>query len=59
MDEQIVPGVNQETRELLRELYTAVTEGSWAGDRDSWPAALPDSRWALMTTDHHQCSGRR
>ena len=57
--EQIVPGVNQETRELLRELYTAVTDGSWAGDRDSWPAALPDSRWALMTTDHHQCSGRR
>lgn len=57
--EQIVPSVNQETRELLRELYTAVTDGSWAGDRDSWPAALADSRWAMVTTDHHQCSGRR
>jgi len=57
--EQIVPSVNQETRELFRELYTAVTDGSWAGDRDSWPVALADARWAMVTTDHHQCSGRR
>lgn len=57
--EQIVPSVNQETRELFRELYAAVTDGSWAGDRDSWPAALADARWAMVTTDHHQCSGRR
>jgi ATP-dependent DNA helicase DinG len=57
--EQVAPVVNQEARELLRELYAAVTDGSWAGDRDSWPVALPDSRWAMVTTDHHQCSGRR
>jgi len=57
--EQLVPQVNQETHELLGVLYAAFSEGTWAGDRDSWPDALPDSRWAMVTTDHHQCSGRR
>ncbi|MBK7731071.1 MAG: ATP-dependent DNA helicase DinG [Gammaproteobacteria bacterium] len=58
MDE-LVPAVNAEARSLFQALYGAVSDGSWAGDRDSWPDALPDGRWAMVTTDHHQCSGRR
>lgn len=57
--EEVSPALNVETRNLLRELYDAAAAGHWAGDRDSWPEALPDARWSLITTDHHQCSGRR
>jgi ATP-dependent DNA helicase DinG len=45
--------------QFYRALTTGWSEGSWAGDRDSWPESIPDGRWALATTDHHQCSGRR
>ena len=31
----------------------------WPGDRDSWPDALEDQQWRMITTDHAQCSGRR
>jgi ATP-dependent DNA helicase DinG len=57
--EEFAPAVNAEARELFRSLYAAVTDGSWAGDRDSWPQAIADKSWAMATTDHHQCSGRR
>ncbi|MCG3169406.1 MAG: putative ATP-dependent helicase DinG [Pseudomonadales bacterium] len=57
--EQLAPPVDGEARDFCRELLAALEEGRWPGDRDSWPAAIPDARWALVTTDHHQCAGRR
>ena len=45
--------------QFYRALSAGWSDSSWAGDRDSWPEAIPDGRWALATTDHHQCSGRR
>lgn len=57
--EQAAPPVDRETREFARELFGALDDGRWPGDRDSWTAAIPDARWALVTTDHHQCAGRR
>lgn len=51
--------LNPEMLALYRAMSRAWEEGSWAGDRDSWPDAIPDGRWTLATTDHHQCSGRR
>jgi ATP-dependent DNA helicase DinG len=44
---------------LYRAMQAAWAGGEWAGDRDAWPAAIPEARWAAATTDHHQCGGRR
>lgn len=44
-------------------VYTAMIDalgrGEWDGDRDNWPAAIPEQIWFGATTDHSQCSGRR
>jgi ATP-dependent DNA helicase DinG len=56
---ETVPAVNPEARALYREMFDAWREERWAGDRDSWPEAVPDARWIPATTDHHQCAGRR
>ena len=45
--------LNPEMLALYRAMSRAWEEGSWEGDRDSWPDAIPDGRWALATTDHH------
>lgn len=59
VEQLVAPTIDREAREFYGELYDALDEGRWPGDRDSWPAAIPDARWALATTDHHQCAGRR
>jgi len=45
--------------EFFRELETALAEGSWDGDRDSWPAAIPDDLWRALTVDRRQCTNNR
>ncbi len=57
--EPSAPAIDRETRAFYAELQGAFDEGRWAGDRDSWPSAIPDARWFPATTDHHQCSARR
>ena len=42
-----------------RDMDQAINEGSWPGDRDSWPEVLEDVDWRPLTVDRRQCSGRR
>lgn len=44
---------------LYQKMLEAFAGSKWEGDRDSWPDALEDQQWRLVTTDHAQCSGRR
>ncbi|KQA99623.1 MULTISPECIES: ATP-dependent DNA helicase DinG [Vibrio] len=43
--------------ELLTELYTALTQGKWDGDRDSWATPIADELWSLIVSDKHSCNG--
>ncbi|MDB2384728.1 ATP-dependent DNA helicase DinG [Endozoicomonas sp.] len=56
-------GFNIEQDSTARALYQHMLEkfaaSQWQGDRDSWPDALDDHQWRMITTDHAQCSGRR
>ena len=55
-------GAGQQDESALK-LYQQMLEffaaSKWEGDRDSWPEALEDQQWRMITTDHAQCSGRR
>ena len=44
---------------LYQHMLEEFSASRWEGDRDSWPDALEDQQWRLITTDHAQCSGRR
>ncbi|GHC20711.1 ATP-dependent DNA helicase DinG [Aidingimonas halophila] len=52
-------GTGDHFQELARQLADAYGDGSWEGDRDSWPSAIDDADWNRLTTDHRQCTNRR
>ncbi len=40
---------------LLKNLYSALTENRWQGDRDSWADPIPQHIWQLIQSDKHSC----
>lgn len=42
---------------LLGRLAKAFAEGTWSGDRDTWPSAIPDADWRAVSTDRQGCLG--
>ncbi|MFD2180137.1 ATP-dependent DNA helicase DinG [Veronia pacifica] len=40
---------------LAKDLYRALSEGKWDGDRDSWPKTIPDTVWRVIASDKHTC----
>ncbi|UEC01665.1 ATP-dependent DNA helicase DinG [Burkholderia vietnamiensis] len=40
-------------------LAQAFQRGTWSGDRDDWPAAIPDGLWQRLSTDRQGCLGTR
>ncbi len=50
--------VDEEGQKLFTSMIEKLAGNKWDGDRDSWPQELEDSRWAQLTTDHSQCTGR-
>ena len=50
---------SEATLGLYQELLDAMVRGEWDGDRDAWPRAIEAADWIRITTDHHQCAGRR
>ncbi|WP_148254720.1 ATP-dependent DNA helicase DinG [Aidingimonas lacisalsi] len=58
-DQALDAGTGDYFQDLARQLADAYGDGSWEGDRDSWPSAIPDADWKRLTTDHRQCTNRR
>ncbi len=56
-DQQFNP--NAQTEGLYREMWDALEDGSWSGDRDSWDTHVNDVEWRALTVDRRQCTGRR
>ncbi|MEY4589856.1 MAG: ATP-dependent helicase DinG [Pseudomonadota bacterium] len=51
--------ITEQDSQLFQTMMTALSDGSWDGDKDAWPDELPQERWQKVTTDHRQCTGRR
>ncbi|MDP0563520.1 MAG: ATP-dependent DNA helicase DinG [Candidatus Endonucleobacter sp. (ex Gigantidas childressi)] len=50
---------NSFSQALHREMLEQFSTSRWLGDRDSWPDAIENQQWQMITTDHAQCSGSR
>ncbi len=48
-----------QSAETLQAMDEALQVGSWDGDRDAWPEAVPAQTWQALTVDRNQCAGRR
>lgn len=44
---------------LYENLQQAFNRHHWDGERDSWNETIDDSSWYPITSDVHQCSGKR
>ena len=58
-EDEIAFNPDQKTMALYRELSEGLADGSWNGQRDSWPDRLSDGEWRPLTIDRRQCAGRR
>lgn len=58
-EDEVAFNPNQQTENLYREMWDALADGSWDGDRDSWETRIQDVEWRALTIDRRQCSGRR
>ncbi len=42
---------------LYESLLTALSDGSWDGDRDTWRTLISEENWRPLTVDNSQCMG--
>jgi len=57
--EDELPSVTAQTIKLYQSMMEALASNKWNGERDTWPQALEQNEWQIITTDHRQCTGRR
>jgi len=57
--EDVPAATSESTMQLFQDFLNAMASGKWEGDRDAWPKHIDAADWVKVTTDHHQCSGRR
>lgn len=53
------PSVSAQSFKLYESMVDALASNKWNGERDTWPQALEQNEWQIITTDHRQCTGRR
>lgn len=52
-------GLDEQDKNLFREMLHRLSVGEWDGDRDNWEDEIEGPRWQKVTTDHRQCTGRK
>jgi len=57
--EDELPSVTAQGVKLYQSMMDALASNKWTGERDTWPQALDQDEWQIITTDHRQCTGRR
>ena len=58
-DDELAFQPDRQSGETLQAMDDALQAGSWDGDRDAWPDAVPAQTWQALTVDRNQCAGRR
>jgi len=57
--EDELPSVTAQGVKVYQSMMEALASNKWSGERDTWPQALEQDEWQIITTDHRQCTGRR
>ena len=50
---------NKNDMQLYRSMHEAWQNRQWDGELDSWEEPIASSSWFPLTSDQHQCSGKR
>lgn len=50
-------GAGPASASLCGAMRSSLHDGSWGGDRDSWPEPVADAAWRSLTANRHQCTG--
>ncbi len=58
-DDEVEEITDQQSRQLYQGMLEQLSRGNWDGDRDTWQETIADPVWAVVTTDHAQCTGRK
>jgi len=53
------PSLSAQHYKLYQSMVESLATNKWNGERDTWPLALDQDEWQIITTDHRQCTGRR
>lgn len=53
------PSLSAQHYKLYQSMVESLAANKWNGERDTWPQALEQDEWQIITTDHRQCTGRR
>jgi ATP-dependent DNA helicase DinG len=53
------PSLSAQHYKLYQSMMDSLAANKWNGERDTWPQALEQEEWQIITTDHRQCTGRR
>ena len=51
--------VNDGDMRLYEDMMKQLSEGKWDGDKDNFAEEFEPLAWQRVTTDHHQCTGRK
>ena len=57
--DEVSPPLAAEALPVYVSMAEALSSGEWDGDRDSWAREIDQGIWFSVTTNNHQCSGRR
>ncbi|ROR94866.1 ATP-dependent DNA helicase DinG [Sinobacterium caligoides] len=57
--DEVIASSAPEQGTLYNEMINKLAANQWDGDRDSWPESLEAELWTPLTSDHHQCTGRK
>lgn len=53
------PSLSAQHYKLYQSMMDSLAANKWNGERDTWPQAVEQDEWQIITTDHRQCTGRR
>lgn len=53
------PSLSAQHYKLYQSMMESLASNKWNGERDTWPQAVEQDEWQIITTDHRQCTGRR
>lgn len=53
------PSIDAQKITIYKSMVDSLAGNKWNGERDTWPRALENDEWQIITTDHRQCTGRR
>jgi ATP-dependent DNA helicase DinG len=57
--EDELPELTADGLKPYKAMQKSLRNGEWTGERDTWKKTLQDKDWRIITSDHHECTGKK